>query len=203
MDDMGSLVITNNSMGGSSGLVGAKVENPLFGPTSMNGTGCGILITKGITATKGSGCGSVPYSLTGFPSYAMDAPFTNSGTIQSTAGIIAPIVTGVFTSATAINVATECTGSRTLCSGASANNALTASLVDANGAAVTLGDGATISLTAGHSLRAGANTLNLNNLGVIGIFRPQDGGNLTQAWGPTHLILQNIAGAFWFLVGGY
>ncbi len=56
-----------------------------------------------------------------------------------------------------------------------ANNALVASLTDASGASVTVAAGLRITLQLGHTLQAGANSLNLNGAGVASIKSHLDG----------------------------
>lgn len=101
------------------------------------------------------------------------------------------------------NNAFRCTGVDTGCAGASANNALVAGLVKPDGTPVTVQAGLRVTIFLGDSLRAGSNTLNLNNSGAMLIVRATDGGNLTVPYIGSGLPVDflNLGGTAWIAMG--
>lgn len=101
------------------------------------------------------------------------------------------------------NISAECSGSGTGCSGASADNALTASLTYPDGSLVSVAAGLRITIFSSHSLRAGSNTLNLNNTSDMFIVRQSDGGNLTVPFTGSGIPIDlvNYGGTTWIAMG--
>lgn len=115
---------------------------------------------------------------------------------QITGGTVTPAkisATGAVTFAQAPNYIASETG---------ANNALVAALLDANGTAVPVAAGLMIILKLGHTIQAGANSLNLNAAGVASIKKASNPATDVAVTGAVGTLLTMVYdGTVWQVVG--
>lgn len=213
-DQMSGFSLVNNSSSGAASIVPVNLYSPRLGPSAITGTGWSRTCSALGCFDTGS---ASAYTQAGSNTYNIGAHITGGATLTAMnfgnatdnnafnfLGLGTTTFTGKVTAPFlphAINEATECAMAGTGCSGASANNVLTASLLDSGGNIIATGNNATIILSTTHTLQSGANTLNVNNTGDLPILRQRDGGNISQAWSASREIFINVSGSFWFLVG--
>ena len=147
-------------IGNGAGVSTVNLANVSVAGANLNvataATGAGITDTVAISTGNAAATGvKVVNILTGTPGTSGNNRFTVGG--------------GATAKATVNAAASTYTDWNYIATESGANNALVAALLDASGNAVTVAAGLRISLKLGHSLQAGANTLNLNSHGTDSI----------------------------------